>query len=182
MTKKTVSAEPLKKSKVGIWLDSYNNFFSDFDPRIYSERDLSEDFLSQAKRITGDLKKDSFEVTFLIPKKERNETTERIIKERLRKYFKKVTEELEKEKKGYLIKGIVTVIIGVAIMFLASIIAYMGEETYANTLLLVVFDPAGWFAAWYGLDTIFYQAQEDNDDLRFYRKMSKVNLNFYSYE
>lgn len=177
-----VTEGPLKVSKVGIWLDSYDNFFSDFDPRIYSQRVISQDFLSQTKSITMDFKKGPIEITFLIPEKKRNKTTEKIIKERLRKHFKSETENIKKQKTGYLKKGFLSFFVGITLMFVSSLIIFTGEETYLNTLLTVVFDPAGWFSAWYGLDMIFYTAQAENKDLEFYKKMSKVRIEFYSYD
>ena len=31
---------------VSIWIDSYDDVFSDFDPRSYDERNISDDFLN----------------------------------------------------------------------------------------------------------------------------------------
>ena len=35
----------LKKGEISLLLDSYTGIFSDFDPRPYAERTLSDDFL-----------------------------------------------------------------------------------------------------------------------------------------
>ena len=122
-TKQIITKNIKDKSKVGIWLDSYDNLFSDFDPRIYRQRALSEDFLSQAQHITNEFKPGIFDLTFLIPKKLRNRMTEKVIKERLQKHFKKQAKELEKQKKRVLRKGVITAIIGAMFMFAATIIA-----------------------------------------------------------
>lgn len=41
----------LEMSEISIWLDNYDDIFSDFDPRPYSQRSLSDDFLAEAKKI-----------------------------------------------------------------------------------------------------------------------------------
>ena len=40
------------KIVVSLWLDNYDNIFSDFDPRSYAHRELSDDFLIEAKKVT----------------------------------------------------------------------------------------------------------------------------------
>jgi hypothetical protein len=36
--------------EISIWLDSYNDIFSDFDSRPFSERTVSDDFLSEVRK------------------------------------------------------------------------------------------------------------------------------------
>ncbi len=40
----------LKLTEISILLNSYNDIFSAFDPSEYSERNLSDDFIIQAKK------------------------------------------------------------------------------------------------------------------------------------
>src|SRR5690349_704077 len=44
----------LIKSELSIWLDTYDDIFSDFDPRPLNERALSDDFLSEARKMARD--------------------------------------------------------------------------------------------------------------------------------
>ena len=44
----------LREGNISLILDSYNDMFSDFDPRSFSERALSDDFLSECKRAARD--------------------------------------------------------------------------------------------------------------------------------
>ncbi len=171
-----------QKTKVGIWLNGYEDFYSRFDPRIAAQRALSADFLRQVKTITMDMNADSFDITFLIPKKVRNHTTESVIKERLIVFFKQGRQQHEKEKKHLLTRGVIAAALGITLMFFTSMVAYQNDQRYYTTLFLVLFDPTGWFATWYGLDSIFYKSQQENEDLIFYRKMDKSNIRFFSYE
>ena len=43
-----VQLQPRKE--ISFWLDSYDDLFSDFDPRPYAQKGFSEDFLDEAKR------------------------------------------------------------------------------------------------------------------------------------
>lgn len=38
------------RAEISIWLDSYNDIFSDFDSRPISLRSLSDDFITQVKK------------------------------------------------------------------------------------------------------------------------------------
>ena len=44
----------LKKSEISLSLDNYDDIFSDFDPRPFSQRALSDDFLIEAKKASRD--------------------------------------------------------------------------------------------------------------------------------
>ena len=36
---------------IKIWIDEYDGIFSDFDPRPYSERNMSDDFLNECNKL-----------------------------------------------------------------------------------------------------------------------------------
>ncbi len=176
------TAKNIQKTKVGIWLNSYEDFYSRFDPRIAAQRALSVDFLRQVKDITGDLKAEAFDMTFLVPKKIRNHTTEKVIKDRLVVFFRQGMRQHEKVKKHLFTRGVIAAALGITLMFFTSMVAYQNDQHYYTTLFLVIFDPTGWFATWYGLDSIFYKSQQENEDLIFYRKMHNSDIRFFSYE
>lgn len=182
-TEKNISPKNIQKNgpKVGIWLDSYDDIFSKFDPRIYTLRSVSEDFLEQAKNITSDRTATSYDIKLLIPEEKRNHTTEKIIIDHLKNYFKEQSAAIKAKKKKVLTRGILTTLFGITLMFTATILAYMDTRTYPETVMLVFFEPTGWFSAWYGLDMIFYTAQENNKELEFYKKMSESKITFDKY-
>ncbi len=70
----------LKASEISIILDTYDDIFSDFDPRPYSERALSDDFLIEANKASRDKASGQIELIFLIPQKMRNIESENLIK------------------------------------------------------------------------------------------------------
>ena len=52
---------------VSLWLDTYEDIFSDFDPHPYGQRALSEDFLAEARRAVRDRRDEVPELRFLVP-------------------------------------------------------------------------------------------------------------------
>jgi len=170
--------ELLEKSQISIWLDTYDDIFSDFDPRPFSVRALSDDLLVEAKKAVRE-KKEALELRFLIPQAERKPEQEAIIKKRLHEHFRKHRNILEKEIKGTIRKGIFLAFFGFVLMAAATFLAYT-QKKMLSTFLRVLFEPAGWFSIWFGLEQIFYKAGEKKPDLEFYKKMSKVEITFSS--
>ena len=52
---------------VSLWLDTYEDIFSDFDPHPFGQRALSEDFLAEAKRAVRDRRDEVPELRLLVP-------------------------------------------------------------------------------------------------------------------
>ena len=171
----------LKQANISLLLDSYDAIFSDFDPRPYSERTISDDFLIEAQKVVRENDSGLFELRFLIPKSLQDLHSETAIKERLHHHFRKSVENLESAQKKIVRKGIVLTIFGVMLMFIVSLISNFNSSSFWLDFVRVVFEPGGWFMAWYGLDLIFYSSKEKSQDLDFFRKMSKVHLSFDVY-
>ncbi len=171
----------LEKASVSLLLDSYDAIFSDFDPRPYGERALSDDFLAEAKKATRETKAGNLELRFLIPQHLHNAHEDAIVKERLHRYFKKHLGILEAQT-GHLLKtGVALAAAGVALMFFSSLIAHYAGSHFGYDFLRVIFEPAGWFMVWFGLDQIFYLKKKKSSELDFYRKMTKAEIGFDVY-
>ncbi|MCX6816158.1 MAG: hypothetical protein NT120_04890 [Candidatus Aenigmarchaeota archaeon] len=170
----------LKMSEISLWLDTYDDIFSDFDPRPYHQRALSIDFLDEAKRASRD-KEAGIELKLLIAKKKRNATNEILIKKRLREHFRKHHAYLHREKMGIIRKGIEYTVIGLLVMFLATLLTFEYEKTLLTAFLIVIMEPAGWFLFWEGMNQAVFESKRINPDLEFYEKMIKCRVEFVSY-
>lgn len=166
---------------ISLWLDDYENFFSDFDPRPFSQRALSDDFLYEAKKVTHEMKPGVFDVTFLVPHNKRNKTEEEIIKTRLQAHFRKQFARMEKDYKRIIRKGIMLTVVGVLLMLGAISALHLSQINFAYEYSRVILEPAGWFTAWYGLDHIFYLSKEDKHEMAFNKKMSHAEFRFDAY-
>jgi hypothetical protein len=109
----------LKEGNIGLVLDSYEDIFSDFDPRPYSVKQLSDDFLSECKKASVDKNKE-LELRFLIPKNKRNSNHEYEIRKRLRNHFQKHFKEKEKEIRQIKRNGLIWFILGAIVMVAAT--------------------------------------------------------------
>lgn len=171
----------LKKSEISLWLDTYDDIFSDFDPRPYFQRILSDDFLFEAKKASRDTKS-GIELKFLIAKDMRNAEKEALIKKRLHEHFKKHLLELQKEVSGIIRGGVLFVLAGIILMFIATfILIKYPEKNIFPTFLVVLLEPAGWFLLWEGLNQIIFKSSQESPDLKFYEKMSKCEIGFFDY-
>lgn len=174
--------ELLKKSEISLWIDTYDDIFSDFDPRPFSQRALSQDFLLEAKRASRDLETGKIQIGFLVPAEIQNIKTESAIKKRLLEHFKKHYEEKKKEKKGIVFEGILFVLMGIITMIFASYILFsIEQQTFYSHLGIIILEPAGWFLFWEGLNRIVFDSRTKNEDLKFYQKLSDCEISFTSY-
>jgi hypothetical protein len=180
---KQISEEEKRKifeiSEVSLWLDSYDDIFSDFDPRPYSQRTLSDDFIEEAKKAVKEKKSGELELRLLVPHSQRDLEKEIIIKRRLREYFRKNFLALKRERRNIKIKGAAITIIGFVLLIIASIIQHSAYATFY--FLLPFLEPVGWFSCWFGLDKIFYTLKQQTSEFEFFKKMSRVDIEFISY-
>ena len=169
----------LAKAEISVLLDTYDDIFSDFDPRPFISRALSDDFLIEAKKATKD-KQGTFNLSFMIPKKLRNFEHELLIRRRLRDHFKKNALLLGNEIHRIKVKGIFMAIAGIVMIMIASFLFSL-EDVWFIHLLIVILEPAGWFTAWTGFYEIYYKGKELKPDLEFYNKMTRCEISFHTY-
>ncbi len=179
--KKIDSENAVKHSNVSLRLNSYDDIFSSFDPRIYSERALSGDFLEEAKRASRDKSSGELVLQLMVPQKFRDENDENLIKRRLREHFRKHYLMLLKDFKRTKERGILMTFAGVLFIAIAAYISSLNFNSFLSHFAIVLLEPAGWFTAWTGLDEMYYTVREKKPDLDFYEKMSNAELIFIEY-
>ncbi len=167
-------------SEINFSLDSYEDLFSDFDPRPYSKKALSDDFLSEAKRAVRDKIPERIDLKLFVSKKKRNFSDEFIIKRRLREHFKKHYELLKDERNKIIKKGIMFISIGIILMLVAtSVLFYQQGKSFFISLIIVVLEPSGWFLFWEGLNLVVFNSKEQNPHFEFYKKMVNCRISFF---
>ena len=172
----------LKKSEISLILDDYDDIFSDFDPRPYSHRALSDDFLLEARRASYDKVIEYLELKFLLPAKERKLPLEKIIRKRLRDHFIHHYNIQLHEKFKILRKGFMFTFTGIIIMLVTTFILFKFQgSTLTLSFLIVLLEPAGWFSFWEGLNILFFETKNIYPELDFYQKMSKSRISFWTY-
>jgi len=176
-----IKEDILKMSEISLWLDTYDDIFSDFDPRPYTQRSVSVDFLDEIKRASRDKASGQIELKFLAPGKQRNIETEIHIKRRLKDHFKRHYEMQKAEKNKIFKNGLLVAGAGFVLMFAAVLLHYFIGEKMLTIILTTLFQPAGWFMMFYGFDNAFYGVKEKQPEIDFYEKMSKAEISFISY-
>lgn len=168
----------LREGNISLILDSYDDIFSDFDPRGYPERALSDDFLRECIKSSAD-KEGNIELRLLVPKSKRNVADEIKIKKRLKDHFVKHFKEWNQERKSVILEGCMWFILGIVLITLATMI--FDTEKVLFKVLFVIFEPAGWFTIWNGLDKIFFGRKVHKTEYDFYKKMVDAKVYFYEY-
>jgi hypothetical protein len=181
ISKKEFEKVLLSKSELSIWLDRYEDIFSDFDPSPYSERILSDDFLHEVRKRTHEKDTGKIQLRLLLPENVRNKETEAVIIRHLHAHFKHETLLLAEHKKKMTRKGWLLTLCGLTVMTFAAWLIYISAQNFPISMLRVVTEPAGWFLVWTGLEQVFYTTQKINPDLYFYKRMNKAEISFWSY-
>lgn len=180
---KKVELEP-RAPGVMVAIDDYEDIFSDFDTRPFSERSLSDDFLKELSHRTLETPKGELELVLALPKALRKEKDEATIKNRLRKHFKEEIRKLEEKRVFKRRKGAVYLSIAAIALTLEALLIEQAEHiskiVFALAQAIVL--PAGWFTAYTGLEKIVQPYEEDAGDYIFFRKMLAASYTFVSYE
>jgi len=73
-------------SKIIFSLDDYGDLFSDFDPRYYSKKAISDDFLTELRRSIKSKRFEAVELKLVLEDSKRDRKDEAAIKKRLRAF------------------------------------------------------------------------------------------------
>lgn len=178
----TKAQESLQRSNISLWLDTYDDIFSDFDPRPYAQRALSDDFLVEAKKVTRETAAGEIELELMMPKDKRNAQQEAIIKKRFKEHFKKQYDYFKNKQRRILRQGVSFIALGIVAMIISTfILLEQPEANFWLTLLTVVAEPAGWFLFWEGLHLTIFDVKQVASDLKFNKRMHRGRVAFASY-
>lgn len=180
--KKEVKKEEVRhnEKRLPLQIDSYNDIFSDFDPRPFEHRALSIDFLDESKRAVRELG-EGIELRFFIPQNKRNLKQEGLIKKRLWEHFKKHHDLILKEKKSIIKRGLSFVAAGFILMIIATYFLFTYEKNLIGSFFVILLEPASWFLFWEGLNLTIFESRKLKGDLDFYKKMSHCKIEFVNH-
>ena len=168
---------------ISLAIDTYDDIFSDFDPRPYSLRALSDDFLKEIKKRGLEGKKGKLEIWFFLPEEKRDAKVEPLIRKRLREYFSKHFAESNTELDTVKKRGIGFLIIGIALIAVATFLASYYETTGALSRVLVELTLiGGWFCMFTGMETLFNLPADLVEKKKLHEHMSKADFIFFSEE
>jgi len=172
--------ELFKQSNISLILDSYEDIFSSFDARAYSEKALSVDFLAECKNAVRDKGEFEIEMRLLMPKDKRNFKQETIIKKRLKSHFGKHFVEKEQEISKVKKEGFIWLSLGVLLLLGIIFVSLKFAEAFFASFIYILEVPS-WFLMWEGMAKILIDARKIEPDFIFYKKMASVVINFFEY-
>lgn len=170
-----------KIAEISVWLDGYDDLFSDFDPRPYEERVVSDDFLREAKAFGKEKRGGAFELVLLVPHKLQDTAQEEVIVRRLHEFFSHNHRLAHRAVDANRRSGAAMTALALALLFLAAWLRAAHGESFLMNFLLVVLEPAGWFTIWNGFERLFFVPERLRSDLEFYEKMSTCAISFIPY-
>jgi len=135
--------------EMSIAIDTWDDIFSDFDPRPLKERTLSEDFIAELKKRYRETRKGQFALTIYAPISLKNEAQEKAVIQRLKRHFKHMSMRRKKELARIRIRGVVFVCFGIFSLGSLTFITYKHLfSTLTIELLSIILMPLGWFGIW----------------------------------
>lgn len=165
-------------STISVWVDCYDDIFSDFDLRPYISRNVSDDFLSEVRKLSHETQSHIDELRLLLPEKVRDKSMESIITKRLHGHFVKNLHYFQKKKKTERKKDVLLNLLGIFMMICAGYISSLKSQSVLLHILLVSFEPAGWFLLWISMEHLIISSRKEKPEFEFYSKMTKCKTVF----
>ena len=163
-----------------LWLDSYDDIYSDFDSRHYLKRRISEDFLHELRIEMKYKEHPASDMVLLLPQDRRVQTSEQIISNSLKDLFSTQFQFHKNKCRKKRTHGIMLFMSGIVVMLLNSWVSYRSAESFTAIALRVLLEPAGWFLVWAALDFLFYDFTELKKERNFYERLSEMRIHFKS--
>jgi len=164
---------------ISIALDTYDDIFSDFDPRDITQRDLSEDFINELMRRHRQGSKGKYDVVLVAPKAIEDQNAEKKIVSRLNKYFHQKYHRYIKAVRQIRLTGFIYISAGMALLMGLAFIPYFVKlDRLTLEILGIMFMPLGWFGIWEGFSKIMEIPFKLARDTQSYKGLSKASYKF----
>lgn len=167
-------------TELSLWLDHYNDIYSNFDSRNYAKRRISEDFLYELKNILKQREEKESMLVFYLPEKRRSPVDESMISGSLRQYFKKQFQLQQAHCRKKLKRGLLFLFTGMLIITGNILAIYYIRNSFFPTALRLLLEPAGWFFLWTSLEFLFGDYRELMNERSFYKELSEIKIEFKS--
>jgi len=175
---KTAIDEGLTMGELAVRLDTYDDIFSDFDPRPHSRRELSEDLIKELSRRYRENPKGDLELRFFIPAPARDARLEGVIRKRLKDHFMIERQKIQSQINDHRTKGLRYMAVGFGMLLAELYISFAQPTELWVKVMSVLLTPAGWFSLWTGMEKLV-EVPYNLENLRsFYEKFSKCNYVF----
>jgi hypothetical protein len=164
---------------ISIAIDTYDDIFSDFDPRDISQRDLSEDFLNEIMHRHRQNPKGKYDVVLVAPRSIEDLTAEKQIISRLSRYFHQKHIQYTQSINEIRIRGSLYVVVGMLLLITLSLLTFNKVlDRLTLEMAAIIFTPLGWFGIWEGFSKIVDIPFNLASSTQAYSRLSKASYKF----
>ena len=167
-------------AEVSLWLDDFNDIYSDFDSRHFLKRRISDDFLHELQLSLKYRDTPINNMVLLIPEQKRNKEIEKDTITSLHNYFSQQFYLNQNRYRKVFRKGMIMLFAGIIIMSVNFILNFKYLQNLVLSLLRVLFEPAGWFLMWVGLDALYYDLHTLKKEKAKFNGLAQMKIHFQS--
>jgi hypothetical protein len=164
--------------EIKLWLDTYDDLYSDFDSRHYLKRRISQDLMVELRWAIPRDSNYPKAIVFILPANQRDQENEKHIVENMSRFFKAERNRSAGLYKRKLLIGLILLFLGFTIMAITTFMIYQSGQSVIQVGLKVILEPAGWFLVWAGMDYLFYDLRELTRDKNFYGMLAALHIEF----
>ena len=165
--------------EISIAIDTWDDMFSDFDPRPLEIRALSEDFIAELKKRYRETRKGDFLVSIYAPVALKDEKAAKAVIQRFKTHFKHRSLQRQRELSRIRLRGIIFVLLGIVSLGILTFITYSKAfSDIAIDLLGIILMPLGWFGIWEGFSKIVDTSPAFIQDELLFNKLSRATYRF----
>ncbi len=165
--------------ETAIAIDDWDDVFSDFDPRPLRERTLSEDFIQELKKRYRETRIGTFLISLYAPVTLRSDESEKIVTQRLRRHFKRLALQRQRELGRIRLRGCIFVVVGICLLsFLTLATYYSLFSAFMIDLLGIILMPLGWFGIWEGFSKIVDTSPMFRKEEVLFDRLSRARYRF----
>jgi len=164
---------------ISIAIDSWDDIFSDFDPRPMSDRTLSEDFIIELTRRYREGEKGRTVVTIHAPVELRNDPVEHVVINRIRLSLSQRHDQARMIIRRQRLRGLLFVILGFCFLSLLTLIEYKNVVTPLHYKFVeIIMMPLGWFGIWEGVSKIVDVDRMQLLEAKLYHHLAHASYHF----
>lgn len=165
---------------LSLWLDDYDDIYSDFDSRNYLKRRISSDFIEELRAALKNKNEDINDLVLLLPENKRHNGEEKKIIENLRSYFTRQLHLFTEKYSNHFKKGILLFIVAITLMIINSVISFRLNDNLLSSIIRIILEPSGWFLIWIAFDILYYDLTEIKKEKHFFDELSELKIYFQS--
>ena len=166
-------------AEVAIVIDTWDDVFSDFDPRPLNERTVSGDFIDELKKRYREKHGRELVIKLYAPEDLRDEESELMVTRRLKRHFNELYLYAQAARERHMARAVLYAMVGMmSLSFLVLMTYYQVFGKLALELMGVVLMPLGWFGVWEGFSRVIEGAPALRQDIAFYGNLANAAYRF----